>query len=614
MPPLRPTGANALLQRRPRILTIAFTASVLAFVTTLQVVHLNGSRRRALEDGQTRAGNLAIVLAEYVRGSFAVADASLRQLVIHARRVGGVRAAAEEWVPILNAAKASLAGGGSITVIDRDGRIVHSTQSVIVGASRRDNYIFKRLSTVERDELVVDRPFLTVVDPRQYVIPIGRRLTTDEGRFDGIVVAVLFPERYRDFFRTPDVGRTGITWVFHPDGVVLFREPSATNPINEAAADNPILLSALRSGTEGIVIGPVHPGGPSLVSAYKPVGEPPLVVGVSLNRDELLTDWYRQRRSAALALSALAFTLGCMVFFVFREMDARARAEGDLRDVQHLEAERLRNTNEALEHALESEQKARRDIEEASYLKDEFLMTVSHELRTPLTAIYGWVRVLISKDMTREQQLRALSAVERNAIAQTRLIDDLLDVSRAIVGRLRIEARMVNLAQVLDDAIETLLPAMTAKSIKFTGRIKADMEPVFADPVRLQQIVWNLLSNAIKFTPEGGSVELRASRVGAHVEIAVRDSGAGIPAEFLPYVFERFRQAEAGTRRRYGGLGLGLAIARHLAELHGGTITVDSAGEGQGSTFRVFLPLKPPPEPPMPDIDIDKSLDDVEVS
>ena len=549
-----------------------------------------------------------------VRGSFAVADASLRQLVIHARRVGGVRAAAEEWVPILNAAKASLAGGGSITVIDRDGRIVHSTQSVIVGASRRDNYIFKRLSTVERDELVVDRPFLTVVDPRQYVIPIGRRLTTDEGRFDGIVVAVLFPERYRDFFRTPDVGRTGITWVFHPDGVVLFREPSATNPINEAAADNPILLSALRSGTEGIVNGPVHPGGPSLVSAYKPVGEPPLIVGVSLNRDELLTDWYRQRRSAALALSALAFTLGCMVFFVFREMDARARAERDLMDVQHLEAERLRNTNEALEHALESEQKARRDIEEASYLKDEFLMTVSHELRTPLTAIYGWVRVLISKDMTREQQLRALSAVERNAIAQTRLIDDLLDVSRAIVGRLRIEARMVNLAHVLDDAIETLLPAMTAKSIKFTGRIKADMEPVFADPVRLQQIVWNLLSNAIKFTPEGGSVELRASRVGAHVEIAVRDSGAGIPAEFLPYVFERFRQAEAGTRRRYGGLGLGLAIARHLAELHGGTITVDSAGEGQGSTFRVFLPLKPPPEPPMPDIDIDKSLDDVEVS
>jgi signal transduction histidine kinase len=583
-------------------------------VATLQVVHLNGSRRRALDDGKTRAGNLATVLSEYVRGSFAVADASLRQLVIHARRVGGARASAEAWDPILAAAKASLAGSGSITVIDRDGRIVHSTQSAIVGSSRRDNYIFKRLSTAERDELVVDRPFLTVVDPRQYVIPIGRRLTTDEGRFDGIVVSVLFPERYRDFFRTPDVGQAGITWVFHPEGVVLFREPSATNPINEAAADNPILLSALRSGTDGIVNGPVHPGGPSLVSAYKPVGEPPLVVGVSLNRDELLTDWYRQRRSAALALSAFAFALGCMVFVVFREMDARLRAERDLMEVQHLEAERLRNTNEALEHALESEQKARREIEEASYLKDEFLMTVSHELRTPLTAIYGWVRVLISKEMTREQQLRALSAVERNAIAQTRLIDDLLDVSRAIVGRLRIEARMVNLAHVLDDAIETLLPAMTAKSIKFTGRIKADMEPVFADPVRLQQIVWNLLSNAIKFTPEEGRVELRASRVGAHVEIAVRDSGAGIPAEFLPYVFERFRQAEAGTRRRYGGLGLGLAIARHLAELHGGTITVDSAGEGEGSTFRVFLPLKPPPEPPMPDIDVDKSLDDIEVS
>jgi signal transduction histidine kinase len=582
-------------------------------VVTLLVVHLIGSRRRALTEAETRAGNLAYVLSEYVRGSFGVTDASLRQLIVHARHVGGPRASAVAWDPILAAAKASLPGSGSITVTDRDGRIVHSTQPAIVGASRRDNYLFKRLSTLDHDELVVDRPFLSVIEPHQYVIPVGRRLTNGEGRFDGTVVAVLFPDRYRDFFRTANVGRAGMTWVFHPEGVVLFREPSETNPINDAAASNPILQAAQRAGSAGVFNGPMQPGGPAFISAYRTVGEPPLVVGVSLSRDEILSNWYRQRRSAALALSALALTLGCMVFVVFREMDARARAEKDLMEVQQLEAERLRNTNEALEHALENEQKARREVEETSYLKDEFLMTVSHELRTPLTAIYGWVRVLISKEMPREQQLRALAAVERNAIAQTRLIDDLLDVSRAIVGKLKIDARMVNLARVLDEAIETLLPALTAKSIKFTGRIKADMEPVFADPVRLQQIVWNLLSNAIKFTPEGGSVELRASRVGVHVEIAVSDTGAGIAPEFLPFVFERFRQAEAGTRRRFGGLGLGLAIVRHLAELHGGTVTVDSAGEGKGSTFRVLLPLKPPPAAPTPEKAIDQSLDDLQV-
>jgi signal transduction histidine kinase len=616
MPPLRPTGAIALLQRRPRILIIVFTASVLAFVVALQVVHSIGTRRRALEGAQTRAANLAYVLSEYVRGSFAVTDQSLRQLLIHARRVGGPRAGAEEWDPILAAAKAALPGGGSITVTDADGRIVHSTQPVIIGASRRDNYIFKRLSTLNRDELVVDRPFPTVVQPSQYVIPIGRRLTNREGRFDGTVVAVLLPERYREFFRTADVGREGMTWVFHPEGVVLFREPSTTNPINEAAASNPILRAAQHSGGDGIFSGPLQPGGPAFVSAYRVISEPPLIVGVSLSVNEILADWYRQRRSAAFALGALALTLGCMVFVMFREMNARATAEQDLIEVQQLKTERLRNTNEALEQALENEQKARREIEAASYLKDEFLMTVSHELRTPLTAIYGWVRVLVSKEMPREQQLRALAAVERNAIAQTRLIDDLLDVSRAIVGKLRIDARLVNIARVLDEATDTLLPALTAKSIEFTSRIEPEMEPVFADPIRLQQIVWNLLSNAIKFTPPGGTVELRASRVGSHVEIAVSDSGAGISPDFLPFVFERFRQADAGTRRRYGGLGLGLAIVRHLTELHGGTVTADSAGEDKGSTFRVLLPLKPPsPVAAAPETEqaVGKSVDDVQV-
>ena len=584
------TGPVAALQRRPKFLVIAFTATIFVLVVAMEANQLSVTHRRALEGTRARAENLAFVLSEYVRDSFAVADQSLRQLSVHARRVGGPAASAEAWDPILAAAKAALPGGGSLTVTDAAGRILHSTQPAIIGASRRDNYVFKQLAALDRDVLVVDRPFLSVVQPTQYLIPIGRRLTGADGAFAGTVVAVILPERYREFFRTVDVGLRGTTWVLHPDGVVLFREPSEKNPINETATDNPILQAA-RSAARGVIERPLQANGPSFISAYRTIDSPPLVVGVSISRDEVLADWERQARSSALALGALALTVAGMVVVVFREMTARGKAEQELMDVQRVESDRLRAANERLEEALQKEQRARRETEAASYLKDEFLMTVSHELRTPLTAIYGWVRVLTGKEMSREEQLRALGAVERNAVAQTRLIDDLLDVSRTISGKLRIEARPVDLAGVIHRALETLWPAVSARSITFTSHVAPDLDPIVGDPDRLQQVLWNLLSNAIKFTPEGGTVELTAERVGTHIEIAVRDSGAGIPAEFLPHVFDRFRQGDAGVRRRYGGLGLGLAIVRHLVELHGGTVAAESAGEGQGSTFRVWLPV-----------------------
>jgi signal transduction histidine kinase len=279
-----------------------------------------------------------------------------------------------------------------------------------------------------------------------------------------------------------------------------------------------------------------------------------------------------------------------IVAALFRVVDARERAERELADMQHVEAERLRVANEQLADALEREQKARREVEAASYMKDEFLMTVSHELRTPLTAIYGWARVLGTREMPRDEQARAIAAIERNSYAQTRLIDDLLDVSRAISGKLRLEARPVNVEEVVRAAVETVNPALIAKGLRFEASYEPDLPSIVADPDRLQQIVWNLLSNAIKFTPEGGTITLRVAAGDRAIEIAVTDSGAGIAPDFLPHVFERFRQGETGTRRRYGGLGLGLAIVRHLVELHGGTALAESPGEGLGSTFRIRLP------------------------
>jgi signal transduction histidine kinase/ActR/RegA family two-component response regulator len=584
------TDILAAIQRRPKSLIFAFTASVLIAVAALQAADLWWWREQTLKNAHARADNLAFVLSEYVRGTFDVADTAVRQLAIHGQRVGGSSADPLDWDPILSAASTALPGNGSITVTDANGTIRRSTLTAIIGQSRADEFVVKQLAANPGDELVVGTPFLSPINNR-YVIPMGRRLTTAGGRFDGTIVATVMPDAYRDYFRTVDVGRDGVIWVFHANGVLLFREPWDTARIGESVRGNPLFEASQTSGT-GVITGAFAPGGTQFISGFRTIGTPQLSVAVSLSESEILADWRHQRRTSALAFAALTLTLGAMLSVLFRQMAARSRIEAELGEVQRLEAERLREANERLEEALQREQKARQESETASYLKDEFLMTVSHELRTPLTAIYGWVRMLASDAVRPEQRQRALDAVERNARAQTRLIDDLLDVSRAITGKLRIDARPVNLNDVIDAAVETLRPAIDAKGIRLEPRVDAAIGPITADADRLQQVVWNLLSNAIKFTPDNGTVSIDVRRSGSAIEIAVTDSGIGIAAEFLPYVFDRFRQAESGTRRRYGGLGLGLAIVRHIAELHGGTVTAESGGEGRGSTFRVVLPLR----------------------
>jgi PAS domain S-box-containing protein len=236
---------------------------------------------------------------------------------------------------------------------------------------------------------------------------------------------------------------------------------------------------------------------------------------------------------------------------------------------------------------------ARRRAEEANRLKDDFLATLSHELRTPLTAILGWSSMLRGGQLEGERAARAVETIERNARAQTQLVDDLLDVSRIITGKLRIDVRSVDLTAVIKAAADATRPAAEAKDIRLQTLLDPRAGPVSGDPDRLQQVVWNLLSNAVKFTPKGGRVQVRLERVNSHVEITVADTGAGIAPEFLPHVFERFRQADMTYTRAHGGLGLGLSIVRQLVELHGGTVRAESEGEGRGTTFTVSLPLLP---------------------
>lgn len=240
---------------------------------------------------------------------------------------------------------------------------------------------------------------------------------------------------------------------------------------------------------------------------------------------------------------------------------------------------------------LGRERIARADAENANRLKDEFLATVSHELRTPLNAVIGWARMLRSETLDPESAAHALEVIERNAWAQKQIIEDILDVSRVITGKLQLNLGPVDLVAVVDAALDAVRPALEAKEIKIETIIDARMCIVSGDPDRLQQVVWNLLSNAARFTPSGGKIDVRVSNDGSHVQIQVSDTGPGIDPMFLPHVFERFRQADGSTTRTHGGLGLGLAIVRHLVELHGGIITAENRTEVPGATFTVKLPL-----------------------
>ena len=287
-----------------------------------------------------------------------------------------------------------------------------------------------------------------------------------------------------------------------------------------------------------------------------------------------------------------------------RHSEALQRAHDELEDRVRARTREIATANEALRaeivereriererlDLLEREQRARAEAESVNRLKDEFLATLSHELRTPLNAILGWSHLLTSGRTNPATSQRALNVIRNNAMAQSQLIEDILDVSRIISGKLRIGVRAVDLAEVLDAALDSVSPAVDAKGITIERDLEP-LQPIAGDPDRLQQVFWNLLSNAVKFTPSGGKVEVWLGRAGTSIQVRVSDTGQGIDASFLPHVFERFRQADSSASRLQPGLGLGLAIVRQLVEMHAGTVKADSPGKGQGSTFEVSLPV-----------------------
>ena len=268
-----------------------------------------------------------------------------------------------------------------------------------------------------------------------------------------------------------------------------------------------------------------------------------------------------------------------------------AKLTRDMTETKRVEAIEL--ANQQREEMLDAERSARMIAQRAVRVKDEFLATLSHELRTPLSAILGWTQVLLKGDSSKApgEQKRAIEVIDRNARAQVQLINDLLDLSRIMSGKLRLDLHQISFASVVEAAFDSAKPSADAKGIRLKAILGASQDIVSADGTRLQQVVWNLLTNAIKFTPKGGQVHVLLQRVNSHLELSVSDTGIGIPPSYLPHVFDRFSQKDSSTTRAFGGLGLGLAICKQLVELHGGSIRAASQGEGKGATFSVQLPL-----------------------
>jgi signal transduction histidine kinase/CheY-like chemotaxis protein len=319
-----------------------------------------------------------------------------------------------------------------------------------------------------------------------------------------------------------------------------------------------------------------------------------------------------------------------------REIQIRRKAEESLRQI-HADLERrveertteLRTANERLKEEIAArtsaeaarealllrEREARAEAENASRAKDEFLATLSHELRTPLSAITGWTHILRVDHGQNPSLEEGLAVIERSTRVQTQLIEDLLDLSRIISGKLRLDPQPINFTHVVDAAIQTVQPSATAKGVTLEKHVDAPLPPITGDPGRLQQVVWNLLANSIKFTPTGGRVEIVLKCTVSNLELTVSDNGAGISPDFLPHVFERFRQADSSATRKHGGLGIGLALVKHLVELHGGTVRASSPGLAKGSTFVITLPLHSAPSvvreevfPPASDTERNESL------
>jgi signal transduction histidine kinase/CheY-like chemotaxis protein len=554
-----PTAFN-----RMKLAVVAFTLVALAALIVLRVADLWWWRSELLDAGDRRAGNLTMILSAFVRGTLAASDASLRQLTIEAQRIGGAQAPAAVWAPILAAAQAALPGVTSVSIVDAAGIIRHSTQRLIIGQSRRDEYVFHQLATDSSKALVVSTPIFSFTVPKQLLIPLGRRLNQPDGSFDGIVATAFSPSALRSFFQTVNAGREGVVWVLHPDGLVLFREPSTTNPIGERVPDNPIVRAASRAPT-GSLRGPIGPGGPVLLTAYHQTAEPALIVAVSLSQSEILAEWWRQVTASLAVLAVLGFAAAGTWFVLFRQIDARDAAEQALSRAQRLES------------------------------IGRLTGGVAHDFNNMLTVILGNTSILKEHAGPAQRGSGELDQIEEAARRAADLTRRLLAFAR----RQPLQAAIVDLNDLTRD-LHPMLVRLLGEDI--TVALRTGSSPCLAnvDAVQVESALMNLCVNARHAMPQGGLLSIETGDItldetyarghddvtpGPHVMVSVSDTGTGIAREHLAHIFEPFFTTKGAGQ----GTGLGLSMVYGMVRQSNGHARVYSE-VGHGTTFKLYFP------------------------
>ncbi|HEV8628719.1 MAG TPA: ATP-binding protein, partial [Thermoanaerobaculia bacterium] len=526
---------------------------------------LFSQRRQTLQRTERRAANLALILSEYVREDFESVDRTLRDIGVVSREIGGSAAPTREWDRFLRPIRAGVPEVGSLTITDAQGTIRYSTIPQLVGQSRRDRFIFRRLAAGKGDVLVLDTPFRGLFGKHEMMLPLGRRLVGADGGFDGTVVATFLPAASRRFFATVDVGRDGMLWVFHPDGLVLFREPSAQNPIGESARGNPI-FGAARARRDGVVRGPIARGGLLAISAFRTVPEPGLVVGVTLGEREALAEWRKQAWLSAVGLLLLATLLGAAFALLVRQIDARAAAEMALARAQRLEA------------------------------IGQLTGGVAHDFNNLLTVVLGNASLLRLELVSGSDAARhGVEEIERAAHSGAELTQRLLAFARR--QPLRVETLDLN---VLVTRLAPMLRHFLSEDVTLQLRLAATPCVAAVDPVQLETMLANLCVNARDAMPRGGLLLVTTALMtldsnyaaanpdalaGRFVELAVSDTGVGIPPEVQPHLFEPFFTTKEPGR----GTGLGLSMVYGFVKQSGGHVKIYSE-VGHGTAVKAYFP------------------------
>ena len=564
----RETPLAGQSRRRFKIILGLAAAIGLATLIGVRALDIRTERAQLLRASDRRAASLAVVLAGYLRQTFVAVDASLRQLAVHSQRIGGADAKESDWGPALIAARAALPAVGSISVVDTAGVVRHSTQPVIVGQQRRDQYIFRRLATDTADELVADPPFRALAGVHPYLLPIGRRLPSANGRFAGAIVATVIPDELRDVFRSVDIGAGGVVTVFHHDGFVVFREPSQKDPIGESAARQPLFEAARTTAANDIYRGPASPNGAMLRTAYRSLPDRDLIVAVSLDEDELLSEWRHDAAISVVFGVLLVLALGAILFLMFRDMDTRLAAEEALGRSQRLES------------------------------IGRLTGGIAHDFNNLLTVILGNVALIqdgLGRDKP-EETAESAAQIERAASRGSALIRQLLAFAR----RRPLQSRTVDLFALIAES-KPMLDRVLGEDVTLDVRDPSSRS-FFAivDPTGMESALLNLCINARDAMPNGGTIRIDLSSEeitqqqaresgdlssGRFVVVRVADNGSGIPPEHLPHLFEPFFTTKDVGR----GTGLGLSTVYGFVNQSGGHVKVSST-VGSGTAVTLYLP------------------------